>query len=106
MCRRAPWRSAPSPSGTWKDGPCDAARGPRPRGPRVPHSALTVTPKTPYLHHQPPRITRSASSDERNRHHRGEATDRKSTRLNSSHVAISYAAFCLKKKILKKRMIE
>src|SRR5690625_2499196 len=31
----------------------------------------------------------------------GEATiddDRKSTRLNSSHVAISYAVFCLKKK--------
>ena len=27
-----------------------------------------------------------------------EFTDRKSTRLNSSHVAISYAAFCLKKK--------
>src|SRR5437660_8805875 len=25
-------------------------------------------------------------------------TDRKSTRLNSSHVAISYAVFCLKKK--------
>src|SRR5690625_3636398 len=29
----------------------------------------------------------------------GGATDRKSTRLNSSHVAISYAVFCLKKKI-------
>src|SRR5207253_5939427 len=29
--------------------------------------------------------------------------DRKSTRLNSSHVAISYAVFCLKKK--KKRII-
>src|SRR5215510_15399203 len=29
--------------------------------------------------------------------------DRKSTRLNSSHVAISYAVFCLKKK--KKKMI-
>src|SRR5690625_7007781 len=28
-----------------------------------------------------------------------EAQDRKSTRLNSSHVAISYAVFCLKKKI-------
>src|SRR5690625_5950194 len=28
--------------------------------------------------------------------------DRKSTRLNSSHVAISYAVFCLKKKINKK----
>src|SRR5690625_2168824 len=27
-----------------------------------------------------------------------EAGDRKSTRLNSSHVAISYAVFCLKKK--------
>src|SRR5699024_11780447 len=26
-------------------------------------------------------------------------TDRKSTRLNSSHVSISYAVFCLKKKI-------
>src|SRR5437870_8292882 len=26
------------------------------------------------------------------------AADRKSTRLNSSHVAISYAVFCLKKK--------
>src|SRR5699024_12408975 len=29
----------------------------------------------------------------------GEARDRKSTRLNSSHVSISYAVFCLKKKI-------
>src|SRR5207253_8630730 len=28
----------------------------------------------------------------------GAAADRKSTRLNSSHVAISYAVFCLKKK--------
>src|SRR5437870_9546341 len=29
----------------------------------------------------------------------GSDTDRKSTRLNSSHVAISYAVFCLKKNI-------
>src|SRR5215208_7915105 len=29
---------------------------------------------------------------------RSHARDRKSTRLNSSHVAISYAVFCLKKK--------
>src|SRR5690625_6785059 len=29
--------------------------------------------------------------------------DRKSTRLNSSHVAISYAVFCLKKKNKKKK---
>src|SRR5439155_20008501 len=32
--------------------------------------------------------------DRRSKH----ARDRKSTRLNSSHVAISYAVFCLKKK--------
>src|SRR5437868_13114184 len=30
----------------------------------------------------------------------GAARDRKSTRLNSSHVSISYAVFCLKKKKL------
>src|SRR5207253_10865997 len=32
----------------------------------------------------------------------GRLQDRKSTRLNSSHVAISYAVFCLKKKKKKK----
>src|SRR5205085_4066344 len=31
-------------------------------------------------------------------HRRGDAGDRKSTRLNSSHSQISYAVFCLKKK--------
>src|SRR5690349_23437274 len=31
---------------------------------------------------------------------RGAAGDRKSTRLNSSHVETSYAVFCLKKKIV------
>src|SRR2546426_1166621 len=36
---------------------------------------------------------RSASSCERT-----PASDRKSTRLNSSHLVISYAVFCLKKK--------
>src|SRR5256885_10931045 len=30
--------------------------------------------------------------------HRRVSTDRKSTRLNSSHLVISYAVFCLKKK--------
>ena len=30
------------------------------------------------------------------------AGDRKSTRLNSSHITISYAVFCLKKKMLHK----
>src|SRR5690625_6543934 len=32
--------------------------------------------------------------------------DRKSTRLNSSHVAISYAVFCLKKKTKEKQHVE
>src|SRR3712207_8866904 len=31
-------------------------------------------------------------------HHQHEESDRKSTRLNSSHANISYAVFCLKKK--------
>src|SRR5690349_22211907 len=33
----------------------------------------------------------------------GPSRDRKSTRLNSSHVEISYAVFCLKKKKKKKK---
>src|SRR6266480_111250 len=33
----------------------------------------------------------------------GERGDRKSTRLNSSHMSISYAVFCLKKKKKKKK---
>src|SRR5207253_6602767 len=37
---------------------------------------------------------RIAASEDRG----ADAIDRKSTRLNSSHVAISYAVFCLKKK--------
>src|SRR5256885_12681113 len=35
-------------------------------------------------------------------HARGLGRDRKSTRLNSSHLVISYAVFCLKKKKKKK----
>src|SRR5437870_7036508 len=42
-----------------------------------------------------PAAQQSTSGDGRRVHGR---SDRKSTRLNSSHVAISYAVFCLKKK--------
>src|SRR3712207_7240437 len=42
-------------------------------------------------------MQRSRSSAPRSR--RSERGDRKSTRLNSSHANISYAVFCLKKKI-------
>src|SRR5690625_705650 len=48
------------------------------------------TRRTRHVDHQCPRIQRGPRTDE----------DRKSTRLNSSHVAISYAVFCLKKKTL------
>src|SRR5699024_12424468 len=37
--------------------------------------------------------------------HAGAVEDRKSTRLNSSHVSISYAVFCLKKKSTKDRTV-
>src|SRR5262245_62865526 len=36
---------------------------------------------------------------------RGQPLDRKSTRLNSSHLGISYAVFCLKKKKKTKKSI-
>src|SRR5690606_39815097 len=39
-----------------------------------------------------------AGTETRLRHVKRQARDRKSTRLNSSHVKISYAVFCLKKK--------
>src|SRR5690625_4121520 len=35
----------------------------------------------------------------------GEKGDRKSTRLNSSHVATSYAVFCLKKQISRQHLL-
>src|SRR5256885_16268943 len=41
---------------------------------------------------------RVARGGRRPRPEREEAVDRKSTRLNSSHLVISYAVFCLKKK--------
>src|SRR5437870_10148262 len=45
-----------------------------------------------------PRQGRPGRLDPRPRRRRRGSRDRKSTRLNSSHVAISYAVFCLKKK--------
>src|SRR5215813_14621689 len=51
----------------------------------------------PYttLFRSPPERAQSWQQEPRRPHGRG---DRKSTRLNSSHVRISYAVFCLKKK--------
>src|SRR5436309_12504438 len=44
--------------------------------------------------------------DQSGRRDRLIASDRKSTRLNSSHVKISYAVFCLKKKHLRKSLLD
>src|SRR5690349_6995872 len=51
-----------------------------------------------------PRMALPSSSEGKGAYPRGQlrAIDRKSTRLNSSHVEISYAVFCLKKKKNKK----
>src|SRR5436305_2587796 len=49
------------------------------------------------------RRSRSESSILRGRRSASASGDRKSTRLNSSHVRISYAVFCLKKKKKKKK---
>src|SRR5690349_22436926 len=46
----------------------------------------------------PPRLPGGDPRDLSLRVAREERSDRKSTRLNSSHVEISYAVFCLKKK--------
>src|SRR5256885_5988177 len=46
------------------------------------------------------RLAREVRAEERcEREVVGEVRDRKSTRLNSSHLVISYAVFCLKKKM-------
>src|SRR5690349_22474142 len=44
------------------------------------------------------RVHRAADGDARHARGGRRGGDRKSTRLNSSHVEISYAVFCLKKK--------
>src|SRR5256885_4798530 len=46
--------------------------------------------------HPCPRLAEDTHGRARLRHHK--RIDRKSTRLNSSHLVISYAVFCLKKK--------
>src|SRR5699024_12299468 len=47
-----------------------------------------------------------AGGDEEKKIYVKDKKDRKSTRLNSSHVSISYAVFCLKKKINKYKKVE
>src|SRR6266498_4534890 len=61
------------------------------------HDALPIcSPSSPR--HHPARLRRLDSAMTPRR------ADRKSTRLNSSHVRISYAVFCLKKKKINRPM--
>src|SRR5690606_41934871 len=66
------------------------------------HDALSIFPPPPRAtaraRSRAPRDRRCASTSAAPRRRR--RRDRKSTRLNSSHVKISYAVFCLKKKIV------
>src|SRR5437868_13033191 len=73
---------------------------PPPRSTLFPYTTLFRSapfPTTCRHQRQDPGATRREARREANR-------DRKSTRLNSSHVSISYAVFCLKKKKKKKKM--
>src|SRR5438034_8898263 len=55
-----------------------------------PDDMAVLAARTPYVFCRPPQAGGSGDSSTH--------TDRKSTRLNSSHTVISYAVFCLKKK--------
>src|SRR5207253_10995815 len=57
-----------------------------------------TTPRPSQRYHSSP--LDSISSTSRSSNPAVSCGDRKSTRLNSSHVAISYAVFCLKKKTI------
>src|SRR5437667_2731402 len=65
----------------------------------MPHRSFTITLPADTVYHQlygqMLLVTGAIPTD-------GIAPDRKSTRLNSSHITISYAVFCLKKKKKKK----
>src|SRR5207253_11017482 len=71
-----------------------------PRPDRAPRSKSRTRPTRSRSCTTCPRRTTRACSRSRGRS--PTFRDRKSTRLNSSHVAISYAVFCLKKKKKKK----
>src|SRR5438874_6997872 len=83
-----------------------------PRSPLFPYTTLFRSPPLGLLHHvghvEHLRLERPRRRQELKeimpllRRHFGVGADRKSTRLNSSHVEISYAVFCLKKKKKKK----
>src|SRR5205814_6594153 len=81
------FRSAPG--GGRRRGPGEGRDGPGRRPVHRGAAAREATPDGRRPHHRAPRPGRRRQD---------EGPDRKSTRLNSSHLGISYAVFCLKKK--------
>src|SRR5437667_1888065 len=65
-----------------------------PRSTLFPYTTLFRSRRGPRRRPTPPRVQSRSSSYCAE----GSRLDRKSTRLNSSHITISYAVFCLKKK--------
>src|SRR3712207_7846009 len=68
--------------------------------PKDEHYLSELAQKKGLLKHQADLLARLAANAQQLT-----ALDRKSTRLNSSHANISYAVFCLKKKILRDRQL-
>src|SRR5439155_22340387 len=73
---------------------------PPPRSTLFPYTTLFRSRRECALHPAPARhpVESAQPGSLRASFHADSKQDRKSTRLNSSHVAISYAVFCLKKK--------
>src|SRR5262245_65519297 len=67
-----------------------------PRSTLFPYTTLFRSQRTGSAHHPAARVGARPA-------HPQPTQDRKSTRLNSSHLGISYAVFCLKKKKKKKK---
>src|SRR5439155_15522601 len=65
---------------------------------RVGHRVDDVVEQRPLAEAAPLALLAALGGPQRGQARAEQARDRKSTRLNSSHVAISYAVFCLKKK--------
>src|SRR5688572_32252243 len=78
-----------------------------PRSTLFPYTTLFRSDRTravrPAARHQHTHELQRSGAAERKHFSDGSISDRKSTRLNSSHSQISYAVFCLKKKKKKKK---
>src|SRR5256885_11208564 len=64
----------------------------------VPYLGMLLLKRPPHAATLPPEVASGEVPIEETNLNASSAEDRKSTRLNSSHLVISYAVFCLKKK--------